>query len=114
MKTKESLVELVDRQFVAFNEKNIERFCASFAEDVVVNNMTTNEPPIRGMADFWKHHAELFAQFPKSQARLLGRTQQGNFLFDQEEIIGMGEEPLRLTVVYEMGDKAIQQLWIFI
>ena len=103
---------LVQRQLDAYNDRDIERFCACYAEDVEVYRMPTIEPTISGMAKFRETYVERFKSRTLN-AKIQNRISLGSKVVDHEYVVGIKETPVEVIVVYEMTDGLLRQVWFF-
>ncbi|WP_394832933.1 nuclear transport factor 2 family protein [Pendulispora rubella] len=108
-----SPLEVVQRQFDAYNRRNLDDFLANFHEDVKVFRPPSPDPAIVGkcqLADFYA--SERFNR-PALKAELISRTVLGNKVFDHERIWGVRETAFEMMAVFEVQDGAIRTIWGF-
>lgn len=81
---KEKIIEVVERQFVAYNLKNAEAWASTYAEDAI-QQTTDGVILANGRTEIQE---KIFARFqePDLKAVLLNRTVYGNVVIDHEKI----------------------------
>jgi hypothetical protein len=103
----------VQRQLEAYNARDLERFLAEYADDVVVYRPPSTEPAIVGKVALGTHYARHRFNLPGLHARLLNRIVSGNTVVDQEEVTGLPEGVLAAVAVYRVIDGRIKAVWFF-
>jgi hypothetical protein len=106
-------VSLVQEQLEAYNERDLARFLAVYAEDVVVYRMPASEPALTGKQAFSDFYAANRFNNPALRAELVARMAFGNKVVDHERIHGLRDTPLEAAAVYETSDARIQKVWFF-
>lgn len=81
----EHIVEVVDRQFVAYNLKNAEMWASTYAEDAI-QQTTDGVILAKGRAEIQEKILTRF-QEPDLKAVILNRTVYDNLVVDHEKII---------------------------
>jgi len=107
-------LEVVQRQFDAYNRRNLEDFLSNFSENIKVFRLPLPDPAIVGkgqLADFYA--SERFNR-QALKAELISRTVLGNKVFDHERIWGVRETPFEMMAVFEVQDGSIQTIWGFV
>ena len=104
---------IVQRQLVAYNERNLERFLAEYSETVLVYRPPASEPAISDKKAFAEFYATQRFNHAKLHAELLNRMVLGSKVIDQERISGVREQPFEVAVVYEVANGLIQCTWSF-
>ncbi|NWH08973.1 MAG: nuclear transport factor 2 family protein [Alphaproteobacteria bacterium] len=77
--------QIAQGQLDAYNVQNLDRFCAYYADDVVIADYRGTEN-CQGLAALRDRYAKVFAEFPGNQVVLLGRIILGNTVIDHEEV----------------------------
>lgn len=109
-----SPLEIVQRQFDAYNRRNLDDFLSNFNENIKVFRLPSTEPAIVGkrqLADFYA--SERFNR-QALKAELISRTVLGNKVFDHERIWGVRETPFEMMAVFEVRDGLIETIWGFV
>jgi hypothetical protein len=112
-KSMETVEGPVQRQLDAYNARDLERFVAEYADDVVVYRPPAAEPVITGKAALGAHYAKHRFNLPELHARLLNRIVSGNIVVDQEEVTGVPGGVMAAVAVYRVERGRIQAVWFF-
>jgi len=103
--------QVVDRQLLAYNAKDLDAFIATYAEDAQTFNLGSERPSISGKAAI----AEIFGtktfKLPGLKAEIISRIVCGNKVIDIERSWGFGDEPITGPVIYEVNGQVIQNVW---
>ena len=102
----------VQRQLEAYNDHDLERFVAEYADDVKVFRPPNPEPVLSGKAAFAAHYAKNRFTLPDLHADLLNRIVSGNKVVDHERITGVAGMSAAIAV-YEVLDGKIRTVWFF-
>ena len=106
-------VEIVQRQLEAYNARNLERFVATYADDVKVYRMPLLEPTIVGKAKLSEFYATQRFNLPALRAEIVNRIVLGNKVIDHERVFGIREQPMEVAAVYEVAGGLIRTVWFF-
>jgi hypothetical protein len=104
---------VVQRQLVAYNARDLERFLAGYSDDVRLYRPPATDPAIAGKAAFADFYATQRFNRAGLHADVLNRMVLGNKVIDHERIFGVGEEPFEVAIVYEVSDERIRHVWVF-
>ncbi|MFD2207730.1 nuclear transport factor 2 family protein [Kiloniella antarctica] len=103
-------VQVVENQLIAYNNHDIEAFCACFSDDVKVELLIEGELLFEGMEAFRATYAERFSN-PGLHAKLINRIAQGRVVIDEEEVTGLPDfEVLYVVAIYEIEGGLIQKV----
>ena len=105
-------VDVVQEQLEAYNARDLDRFAATYAEDIRIYRMPSAEPAISGMAQLRETYRARFAS-PNLHATIVNRIVIGNKVIDQEHVVGIRETPVEAVAVYEVADGLIRAVWFF-
>jgi len=106
-------VTVVQQQLEAYNARDLERFLALYAEDIVAYRPPAAEPVLSGKAAFAGfYRAQRFCH-EGLHAELLGRLVLADKVFDHERISGVTPAPFELVVAYCVRDGLIRATWAF-
>lgn len=108
-----SPIEIVQRQFDAYNAHDLALFVAMYDDNVTIFHMPSTEPTIVGKAQLAAFYATQRFSVAGLTAELVNRMVLGNKVVDHERIRGLANGPLEIVAVYEVGPKAIERVWFF-
>lgn len=101
-------LQLAQRQFDAYNARDLAAFIACYSESVQVFRSPATAPTLTGKAAFAEFYATQRFNRPALRAELVNRMAFGNTVIDHERIHGVGEQPLEMAVVYLVQHGLIQ------
>ena len=102
--------EVVQRQFNAYNLRDLEAFAACYAEDVKVYDFPA-ERRYEGRAELRKVYADLFARSPGLHAELVNRIAVGDVVTDHERVRGLPDgRTVEAAAIYEVKDGLIRSV----
>lgn len=105
--------QLAQEQLDAYNDRDLARFVACYAEDVQLYRPPAAEPFISGKAQLAAHYAANRFTLPALHAELRGRLVVGNKVFDHERVSGVRPEPFEVVAAYEVKDGLIAAAYFF-
>ena len=108
-----SPVDIVQRQLDAYNAHDLAAFVALYSDSITVFRMPSTMPTLSGKVAFAQFYATQRFNVPELRAELVHRIVLGQQVIDHERIHGLGERPLEIAVVYEVGPGTIQRVWSF-
>ncbi len=96
----------VQEQLDAYNERDIDRFMAVFADSVVFRNFKSGSISIRGKEEARERFKDYFESSPELQSNLAGRIHFDNVVIDHEKITGSrGSAAIfELVMIYEVNE----------
>lgn len=103
--------ELVDRQILAYNARDLDAFCAFYADDICIHELGSGMLLVDGMSAFRDRYRQRFAN-PGLQAVILNRIAIGAFVTDHEQIRGITDGLTHAVVTYLVRDGLIRQVWM--
>lgn len=105
-----SAVAPVERQFAAYNARDLDAFCACYTEDVEVHDFLDGIV-FSGMAAFRERYAARFVH-PGLKAVVLHRAVIGRRVVDHERVWFAGDEaePIEVVAIYTMRDGRIARI----
>jgi hypothetical protein len=104
--------ELVEEQMEAYNARDLERFCGCYCDDIRAYSLTDGKVMFEGMKTFREKYRELFAASPNLRSRIVNRMVLGDFVVDQEEVVGIMAGPLlRAIATYRVTGAKISHVW---
>jgi len=100
--SKESTVQLVQRQLEAYNARDVEAFMACYAPGVRVEDLD-GDRVLDGHEAVAAHYRALFTGNPALRASLLDRISVGGYVIDEELVDGRADgRTLHLAVIYQV------------
>ena len=102
-----SAVDVVQRQFDAYNSQDIEAFCATYSDDCVIAAYG-GETLQAGKAAIRARYAKTFSDYPNNRAWSLHRIVRGDVVIDHEKGERSPEGPFfEAIVIYTTKDDRI-------
>ncbi|MEO6593510.1 MAG: nuclear transport factor 2 family protein [Planctomycetota bacterium] len=111
---RETPAQVVQRQLNAYNARDIERFAACYADDVVVGNLGPDGPAesMRGKDKLRERWAERFSSAPDLHCRIENRIENRDTVIDHEFVTGVPDRgDVHAVAVYRVKDGLIQSVW---
>jgi hypothetical protein len=108
-----AVLEVVERQFEAYNARDLARFLTCFADDVRAYRPPAPEPAIVGKRELANFYETQRFNRPGLRAELLTRMVLGNKVFDHERIWGIQDDPIEMVAVFRVQDGMIDTTWAF-
>ena len=81
-------VDVVEEQLEAYNARDLERFAATYADDIRIWRMPATEPSIAGQAQLREVYAKRFSS-PDLHATIVNRIATGDKVVDHERVVGI-------------------------
>lgn len=106
-------LEVVERQFDAYNKLDLEGFLLNFSNSFKGYRMPSTEPTFVGKEQLSQFYSTERFNRPALRAELINRTVIGNKVFDHERIWGVKEDHIEMMAVFEVRDGLIQTAWFF-
>jgi hypothetical protein len=108
-----SAIEVVQRQFDAYNAHDLAAFVAEYSDAIEVFRMPSALPVITGKAQFADFYATNRFNNPALRAEVVNRMILGSKVVDHERIWGLGAAPIEAVAVYRVVDDLIATTWFF-
>lgn len=105
--------DVVQRQLIAYNAKDLEAFLAQYAEDVREYRPPDRDPFLQGKAAFRAYYGEKRFVLPSLHAEVVQRMVVGNKVADHERITGIRETPVEGIALYEVVGGLIRNVWFY-
>jgi imidazolonepropionase-like amidohydrolase len=97
---------LAQRQLNAYNARDLDAFCAPYADDVQVVGLD-GKVQVQGKEAFKMRYKAMFEKLTALHCELVKRITVGAFVIDEERVTGLGGEPLHAVAVYEIRNGRI-------
>ena len=107
-----SPTDVVQEQLEAYNARDLDRFAATYSDDIRIWRMPATEPSIVGQAQLRETYARRFAS-SNLHADIVNRIVIGNKVIDHERVVGIEAHPIEAVAVYEVGGGLIRAVWFF-
>lgn len=102
---------VVQRQFDAYNAQDITAFLATYAPDVEMRELPSNELLRRGHEELRAFYEKRFSN-ANLRAELVARSVLGNMVVDTERLSGFDDgRTLDIVAINEVRDGLIQRCW---
>lgn len=105
-------VDVVEEQLEAYNARDLERFAATYADDIRIWRMPATEPSIAGQAQLREVYAKRFSS-PDLHATIVNRIATGDKVVDHERVVGIEAGPIEAVAVYQVVDGLIAKVWFY-
>jgi len=105
--------EPVQRQLEAYNDHDLERFVAEYADDVQVFRPPAPEPVLAGKQAFAEHYRKNRFNLPALHAELVQRIVAGDTVVDHERVSGLEGGPMEAVAVYRVEQGRIRAVWFY-
>lgn len=103
--------QLVQRQLDAYNARDIDKFAATYAENVELIDFSTGKVGLTGRAKLAESYAKFFASAPKLNCIIKHRAVHGNRIVDHEYVTGLPNgKTAEATAVYEVENGLIRRV----
>lgn len=106
-----SPLQLVQRQFDAYNARDLAAFVACYSDHVQLFRPPSLKPTLVGRAALAEFYASQRFNRPGLRAELLNRMVLGQTVIDHERIHGIGPQPVEMAVVYLVQDELIHTIY---
>ena len=107
---KTSAEKVVDLQLEYYNKNQLDLFCSTYADDIVLTELTTGEVLVSGKEELYKKYEYRF-NVQKVHANIVNRIVMDNVVIDHEEVTGIKEnEVVKAVAIYEVEDQLIKKV----
>jgi len=102
--------QVVEKQLEAYNRKDIDSFCESYAEDIVL--AVKGDVKLEGLDNLRNYYSKLFESSPNLTATILERTVLQNHVIDIEKVTGRlnNAQATTVTAKYTIRDNQISRV----
>lgn len=110
--TSRSPVDVAQAQLDAYNARDLDKFCAQFADDVQVFELGAPTPATAGLSAIRERYRQLFENSPALHSEVISRLHLGRAVVDLEKITGrMGSsQPFDILAIYEIESGLIRRV----
>lgn len=112
------VIDIVDKQLAAYNNRDIEAFLATYHDDIEIYDFP-NTLRFKGKEALKTSYGSKFAALKSLKAISLNRIVEGRFLTDHEQVYGCEHHvddisyKLNVTVTYEVVEGLIKRVIFF-
>ena len=104
----ETAEEVVDRQLVAYNARDIDKFVDTYSEDIEIYDLY-GKMTMKGHAQLRERYANLFKNTPNLDCRIENRIKINNKVIDKENVT-MNDRIVEAVAIYEVIDGKITKV----
>lgn len=108
-----SVVDIVQSQVDAYNDRDLNRFVSAYAENILIYRMPSTEPAISGKVQLSEFYSTQRFNLPGLRAEIVNRIVLGNKVIDHERIWGIRDGPIEVAAIYEVVGGLIARAWFF-
>lgn len=101
------------RQLEAYNAKDLQAFIVNFHDDIEMILLPSGTVRLSGKQAVADFYASQRFNKPNLHAELLQRIVCGSKVVDHERIVGIGDEPIIMVVIWEVEDGVIRRAYTF-
>lgn len=103
--SEESPVILIQKQTLAFNNRDLESFASYYSDNVIVQKFP-NDTLYAGKSKLRSNYKDIFSNNPEANVEVVKRINKGNIVIDEERI-NINGKVLHRAVLYEMNNGKI-------
>jgi hypothetical protein len=109
--TKANHEHVVQRQLDAYNDGDIERFVACFAQDVRVENDNRGSLILAGRDAMKNYYGKMFSDYPNLHCKVVKRIESGSTVIDEELIMGHPKgDHIKAVAIYTIAENIITRV----
>ena len=97
-----SVEEVVLEQLAGYNARDINRYAATFSQDLELYNFGEKKPFLTGMEDLIKLYKDIFDNSPELHCKMLSKMILGHTVILEEMVTGRVDKTLELIAIYEV------------
>ena len=102
--------DIANEQLVAYNNHDLETFCALFHRDAELIDLPSNTTVAKGMTAIKAMYADRFAN-PDLKCRVHTRTDIADFAIDHETLSGLKDGPVDIVAMYQVEYALIVKIY---
>ena len=104
----ETAEDVVNRQLDAYNARDIDKFVATYSEDIEIYN-SKGEMTMKGHDQLRKRYDTMFKNTPNLHCRIVNRIKINNKVIDNENVT-MNERIVEAVAIYEVVNGKIKKV----
>lgn len=102
---------IVQKQLEYYNQHDLEGFCSTYHEELVIYNLQDNTILFKGQEALRERYKMRF-EVNKVHAEIQNRMIIGNKVIDHEHVTGLKkDEIVKAVAIYEIVDDLIMHVW---
>lgn len=111
--SKEQMLNLVQGQLAAYNERNLEKFCQFFDENIEAFDLENNRKILQGMSEFRVVYQRRFSGSPQLHCELKSRVILESSILDEEWVTGIegAQKPSHVVAIYNFNEHKINRVF---
>ena len=102
--------EIANRQLDLYNARDLEGFCALFAENAVLTDLPSGTVLASGAAAIRAMYRDRFSN-PKLHCRVHSHNDIASMAIDRETVEGLPGGPVDILAIYQVENDLIQSVW---
>lgn len=102
--------ELVQRQAVAYNARNLDGFLAVYSPQIKMYNFP-DELILEGMDKMRERYTKRFSNSTNLYAEIVNRSLMGDYVIDHEKVTGLPNGDIEANVIYHIENGLIDKVW---
>lgn len=104
--------ELVQAQLIAYNNRDLNSFCACYHPEIKIRNALSNKVVCEGMEQFREIYRNLFKDSPELLCKLKSRIVLEHSIIDEEFVTGISNHSggLHTVAIYGFRDGLIDRV----
>lgn len=113
MIAKDEYETIIDRQLLAYNNRDIEGIISTYSRDIEFRRLKSNELIIKGHDEVREYHPKFLFCHKELHAKIVNRFVIGNIVCDHEEVSGIVDgEIIQALTIYEIKHNKIFRIWV--
>jgi len=105
--------DLVQAQLDAYNDRDLDRFLAAYADEVRLYRPPVEAPALIGKPALAAFYRPRRFNVPGVRADLVPRQTSGHLVVDHERIPGLAADPIEALLVFRVIGGLITEVWVY-
>jgi hypothetical protein len=103
---------IVQKQFEAYNQHDVETFAGTFSEDIELFELPDTVAMLKGRAALTQFYTDRFREHPTLRAELSEQLVSDNTVIYKEKLYGLPQQPVvEIVAIYQIQDNLIRRIW---
>lgn len=99
---------IANQQLVAYNNRDIDAFCALFSDDITLIDLPSMSVFVNGLVELKAFYTQRFSN-TELQCVVHSHSDIANWAIDKETVHGLSSGPLDIVAMYEVADEKIKR-----